>query len=135
VSESDMRSKLVLALRELDAVAVENPACPGTPDIECTAGWIECKWVQEWPKREDTPVKLKHPLTPQQRVWLLRRTARGGLCWVMLQCRREWLLLRGDIAADHLGSVTVDRLRELAEWRCTRGLASQLLVEHLKAHR
>lgn len=132
MSESTMRGKLVRALRGLDAVAVENPACPGTPDVNYVGGWIECKWLRHWPQQAETPVRLPHPVTPQQRIWLLRRTARGGLCWVMLQCKNEWLLFKGDVAADNLGSVTLERLREIAVWRSTSGLAPKRLEQFLR---
>lgn len=105
---------MVQALKSLDAFAVENPVGPGTPDINFIGGWIECKWLRAWPKRVETPVTLDHPVTPSQKVWLKRRIRRGGKAWVMLQCGREWLLFRGDVAADFLGISTRDELYKRA---------------------
>jgi hypothetical protein len=114
MSESGMRMNLVKTLSVLDAISVENPAGPGTPDINFIGGWIECKWLRAWPKRPDTPVKLDHPLLPTQKAWLKRRCRRGGKAWVMLQCGREWFLFDGIVAANHLGIVPQNELRYLA---------------------
>jgi len=106
LSERDMRQKVVRCLRSLDAISVENPVGPGTPDVNYVEGWIELKWLRSWPKRAETPVTLDHELTTEQRAWARRRTKRGGRAWVMLQCRKEWLLFRGDVAACFLGTAT-----------------------------
>lgn len=113
MSEAGMRTNLVKALSALDAMSVENPVGPGTPDINFIGGWIECKWLRAWPKKPETPVRLDHPLTPQQKAWLRRRRRRGGEAWVMLQCGREWLLFKGEVASDHLGTATQRELKYL----------------------
>ena len=110
MSEHDMRGKIIEVLRPLDAVSVENRCGPGTPDVNYIGGWMELKWLREWPKRPETPVKLDHDLEPQQRAWLRRRRNRGGAAWVMLQCRREWLLWHGEIAAEIIGTATREEL-------------------------
>lgn len=114
MSESNMRTKLIGALRLLDAISVENPAGPGTPDVNFIGGWLECKWLRAWPKRPETPVRLDHPLLPQQKAWLRRRIRRGGSAWVMLQCGREWFLFDGNTASDILGEATQEELRKRA---------------------
>ena len=60
----------------------ENTAAWGVPgDVAFAArgvqGWIELKTIKAWPKRPDTPVKVKH-FTPQQRVWLHKSGQMGG---------------------------------------------------------
>ncbi len=109
-----MRGRVVRALRELDAVAVENRVYPGTPDVNYVEGWVELKWLPRWPKgSEEAPVRVKH-FTPQQRVWLKRRWRKGGNAYLLLQAGRDWLLFDGLTAALHLGKVSQPRLRELA---------------------
>ena len=102
--ERDMRKQLVKLLRPLDAFAVENGGChPGTPDINYRDGWIECKATEQWPARPDTPVRLDHDLTKQQRIWLIRRARVNGRAFVMLNIDGEWLLFNGIVAATILG--------------------------------
>jgi len=107
--ESRMRQVVVAALRGLDPVSVENPAHPGTPDVNCTAGWVELKCLDELPVRPSSVVRVKH-FTPQQRVWLRRRWEAN---------RRAWLLLRvGGVARgayQKFGSVEVERKPRAAD--------------------
>jgi len=119
MSESGMRKNLVQRLKKLDACAVENPAGPGTPDVNFIGGFIELKWLRAWPKREGTVVTLDHPLLQSQKVWIKRRIRRGGAVWVLLQCGREWLLFWGDVAVQYLGTETRAELyyHARAVWR------------------
>ncbi len=72
--EQRQRQLVVKALNKagLDATSVENPAFPGTPDVQHIDGWLELKFREKWPAREDTTVRIEH-FSPQQRIWLLRR--------------------------------------------------------------
>lgn len=131
MAEADQRRRVVHALRALHAIPVENGGCcPGTPDVAYIGGWIETKWLREWPARPDTVVRLDHPLTPQQRLWHRLHARLGGVSWVLLQVRQEWLLLRGVDAADHL-EVDCNRaqLTELAHRHWPRGLDEKELLE------
>lgn len=102
--ERDMRQKIVAALKGLHAVAVENGgACPGTPDINYRDGWIECKSTENWPAREDTPVRLDHDLTKQQRIWIIQRARVNGRVFVLLEIAGDWLLFNGMVAVSILG--------------------------------
>lgn len=114
--ERDMRQKLVALLKkDTHAIAVENGGChPGTPDINCSLGWIECKATNEWPARSSTPVRLDHPITPGQRIFMHKRARVNGRAWVMLNISGEWLLFDGIIAAEYLGKATRAELYELA---------------------
>ncbi|MCK5600550.1 hypothetical protein KAR91_01705 [Candidatus Pacearchaeota archaeon] len=107
--EQQQRQLLVKALNKAgqDATSVENPACPGTPDVQFIGGWIELKFLETWPKRKETSVRIEH-FSPQQRVWLLRRwMAEVNLripdphCWLLLYVAetREHLLFDGATAA------------------------------------
>lgn len=98
-----MRSRLVADLKRLDAMAVENPAKPGTPDINYCEGWIECKYLKHWPVIPDTnPVLFPH-FTPQQRQWMKSRCDRGGNVYLMAKIGRDWLLFEGEWAWQHFG--------------------------------
>ena len=127
MSEQHMRGRVVRALRSVHAVAVENPALPGTPDINYVEGWIETKWLRDWPTNSTTRVKIDH-FTPQQRVWHVKRRLAGGTCWVLLQCKKEWILLDGAVAALHLNQTTREELISLAD-RVAEGFPEEGLVE------
>jgi hypothetical protein len=122
--EKYMSRRVMIALRSLDPVRVENPALPGTPDINFIGGWLELKSMDAWPKRPSTPLKVPH-FTQQQRVWLLRRVRAGGCACVLLRVGGkvdgEWLLFAGDVAALNLGGVVRSELYALAlkTWRGT----------------
>lgn len=105
MSERAMRKRVLRALKPLHAVAVENPAHPGTPDVNYIEGWLELKKLKAWPKSDDAPVALEH-FAPQQRIWLRNRTVMGGSSYMLLQVGNEWLLFTGRVAADIVGRVS-----------------------------
>lgn len=131
MSESAMRKRLVKALAPLNAIAVENPCLPGTPDVNYVEGWIELKWLRNWPKRADTIVQLDH-YTAQQRIWALRRRKAGGQCWFLLQCGREWILMDGAVAAMYAGKSTKAELIEHAVAYTDNGLTANDMISLLE---
>lgn len=130
MSEYNLRRWTVQSLAPLHAVAVENPACPGTPDINTVLGWIELKHVERAPKRKNTPVRLTH-YTPQQRLWSRRRAGAGGLALMFLQVGQHYLLLNGTTAADYVGCRTLEELEEVAEFTWHKKPTPQELLEAL----
>lgn len=100
-------------LEGLDPVRVENPAHPGTPDVNYVEGWIELKELKKWPARLNTIVRVEH-FTPQQRIWLDRRWRTGGAAWLLLKVGQDWLLLTGEVAARVLGKSTRGELLQAA---------------------
>lgn len=101
-SEASMRHRVLEMLAPLHAVAVENSVGPGTPDVNCSLGWIELKQIADWPVAPTTPVRIPH-FRPGQRDWLRRRCQGGGAAWVLLRVGRSWTLVWGALAADALG--------------------------------
>lgn len=128
MSESDMRGRVVKILKPLDAVAVENPANPGTPDVNYIEGWIELKWLRSWPARQDTIVRIDH-YTNQQKIFAVRRRRKGGNCWLLLQVRDQWLLFDGAVAAMRINKATCKELYEAAHKTWPQGLNEQELLE------
>lgn len=99
MSERALRREIVKLLRPVGAMPVENPACPGTPDVAYVGGWIELKKARRWPQREG-PLKLDH-FTQQQFLWLERHILCGGRAHVLLQVGREHLLFWGTDIGTH----------------------------------
>ena len=113
MSESHMRGRVLQLLRHLDAMAVENPARPGTADVNYIEGWIELKQLRRWPRSPSDIVPCGH-FRPGQRVWIRRRARKGGRVHVLLQVHADWLLLPGGWAADNLGHTTRLQLEDAA---------------------
>lgn len=66
---------------------------------------MELKFLPRWPKIvAEAPVRLEH-FTPQQRIWLRKWHRVGGKAWVLLQVNQEFLLFKGEAAAEFLGKV------------------------------
>lgn len=121
MSESTLRGRVVKMLEPWHAVAVENPAFPGTPDVNYAEGWIELKWVRWWPAREDTIVEVDH-YTPQQKVWSRLRWKAGGNMYLLLQVAQDYFLFTGDVAPKVVGKATRQELHDAAEYHWHRGL-------------
>ena len=103
--EKHMRRWVIKYLKKLDAIAVENPVYPGTPDVNYIEGWIELKSLDKFPKRlETTKIKISH-YTKQQRAWILKRHLKGGAVFLFLQVATEFFLFDGHYAAKHVGRV------------------------------
>lgn len=122
-----MRPRVLAALQRLHAIPVENiTACPGTPDVNYVEGWLELKWLREWPARPHTVVSIEH-FTGQQRVWHTRRARVGGSSYLLLEVRCEWLLFTGKVAAEHVGKVTRAELYRLCVGYWPVGLVNEEL--------
>ena len=128
---SVLKSKLESAKAHI--VRVENSAMAGSPDVNfCKDGievWIERKHVPKAPK-PGAILKMPH-FTAQQKIWIRRRHAASGRIFVFVQVGREYILLRGIVAVQILGSSTLEELKERAAGVWVGKLPSEELVERL----
>lgn len=127
MSEQDLRGRINRMLKPLHAIAVENPALPGTPDVNYIGGWLELKQLRSWPVLEATNVVIEH-FTPQQRVWHLQRRMLGGTSRVIIQCRREWLAMDGAVAALWLNFLNRSELIQRSENYSDNGMDQRKLI-------
>ncbi len=132
MDEGGFRPTVLKALKPLDAVFVENVMRAGTPDINYVEGWLELKWLNEWPKRAETVVKLPK-FTPQQRIFLINRCRAGGSARFLLRVGKEWILLPGLWSALNLGkTATKSQILAAAEKYWPTRLIAVELVAHLR---
>ena len=135
MAEADQRRTVRRALKAYHPIPVENRvAWPGTPDLNCTLGWIELKWLRAWPTREYTIVRIDH-YTRQQRHFLRDRWVAEGGAWLLLQRHHEWLLFTGDVAARLVGRATRAELYEATCGYWNKGLKGEELAECLRTTR
>lgn len=136
VLESSIRQRLIKEMKSFGAFAVENPVCPGTPDICLILGWIETK-VAKRPALVTTDVNVK--VRNEQRIWWSRWTRAGGKCWTFTLVERShtqnvYYLHKASWAIDHLGKSTEQamRLNAVAFWVGDLPDAKELIPELVK---
>ena len=127
MSETAMRRRVINALKQLDAISVENSVHPGTPDVNCVGAWIELKQLAGWTKDGHLPAMPHY--RKEQRIWLRRRWRAGGVALFLLQIGPEWLLLDG-ATASYLERGYPQEVVRKAAIRCwPKGIVDTELVE------
>lgn len=136
MSESSMRSYLVKELQSLHAQPIESPTMGmGIPDLNHMYGWIECKWLREWPKNCDTkPVVFDHPLMKEQGIWLWKRRLAGGQALVGAKVANNWFFWDGLDIRLHFNKMTRLEMIDRAELYFPKGLETQRLITYLETH-
>ena len=81
---------------------IESSAGNGVPDVSfgipSKNGWVELKYIAEWPKRITTLIKL--PLRPEQKHWIKARGELSGDVWVFIRIENTFYLLTWQQATD-----------------------------------
>ena len=97
MNEATLRSYVRKGLHEKGVLTThhEDMLNAGVPDLSYSGGavhgWIELKWLEAWPKREDTIVRIPH-YTKEQKHFLLTRGRAGGRCWLLLRAGKDHFL-------------------------------------------
>lgn len=94
----------------LDPIRVENVLHPGHPDVDYTHGNIELKYMEAFPVRPGTKVRVPK-LKGEQVAWITRRSRKGGLAWLLVRVGSEWFLWAGEQVWEVRQGLTQ------AEWR------------------
>ena len=99
----------------------EDALNSGIPDLSYSGGgvhgWIELKWLESWPVRAATIVRIPH-YTKEQKHFLLTRGRTGGRCWLLLRVGREHLLFDHE-RAQYVGDKEkiILSVRSACHWR------------------
>jgi len=106
---------------------VENLMVDGMPDVNmCIDGhefWIELKSPIE-PKRPGTPLfGSNHQVTLEQRNWMLRHLAAGGVGFYLISTPKRWMLIPGR-HHDEINKMTVMELLDVSLWTTNKPLRS-----------
>jgi len=114
--ESRFWKKLKKQFAKGHIVRVENPANPGTPDVNaCIEGvefWSEQKQVPKLPKQSTTPV-FTGCLRPEQVLWHVLRHRAGGRTFICgyVQETGDIFVIPGELAPK-FNSMTLAELQE-----------------------
>ena len=113
MSESGLWKQIQPLLQPLDGIRIEDSLGLGIPDVNYMEGWIELKWVDDWPVRDTTILRVPH-FTAEQRTWLTRRCESGGRAHVLLSVGGDKMLFWGLTACQVVGHLNRDRLEKWA---------------------
>lgn len=122
-------------MKSRGAFAIESPSTGlGIPDVGAQGVFIECKQMDKWPRGCDTnPVRLKHPVLPEQIVWHTRHTRLGLFSLISVQIAQEWFFFDGtDVKL--VGHLTRPEMRERAELWFPKNfkIHGQILLDYLE---
>ena len=144
MNESGLRhylgKKLRAAFPKAHIIAIENDVLPGTPDMNlCINGaeyWVELKFLDKWPIRPQTPVKIKH-FTPVQRLFLRQRWNAGGASFLLLKVgeTRQYLLFIGAHCQGIGETLTTASLLTMAEKVWHNQVDAKELIQIMKETR
>lgn len=103
-----------------DLVRIENPADPGTPDVNfCFSGiegMLELKEHHEYPKRDATRVFGPSGLRKDQIVWILNRCKSKGRVFILAQVDADLYLVPGRLALE-FNEMSAKELYDNSLWK------------------
>ena len=94
----------------------EDMYSTGIPDISYDiegmkgSGWIEMKAIPDWPKKENTIVRLEH-FTKQQRAWIIKHGSKNARTFIFLRVANDYLIFDWT-AATLIGNTVKELLYE-----------------------
>lgn len=121
MKEKDLYKKLRKALTN-DRIILQRIESPmtasGIPDL-CYSyagvnGFIELKYMKQWPKRSDTRVRIPH-FSKAQKLWLYRHFEFGNRAFLLIQIEDDYLLFKGK-ESFLLEDYTKDQFLRYATW-------------------
>lgn len=136
MSEKAFQNYTAQRMQRLGASTTNHEGQTNVPDlsygIDRVNGWIEFKFADNYPVRETTKIKWKHPLTPGQRNFLNHRGKTGGYCWIMAKVKNDTHLIHWSYANSFYKGVTRDELERISLWTWRKNVDYQQLIRALK---
>ena len=104
---------------------VENRVAQGMPDVhyirESNSGWIELKYVDNWPKK-----RFVSGLRLNQAMWATKYVLNGGRSWVLIRVGRDFtILVSGNDSKQLFDRPSKKRLIEFSSWNKQGNLSSE----------
>tara|TARA_R110000824_G_scaffold40192_12_gene120749 strand:+ start:888 stop:1298 length:411 start_codon:yes stop_codon:yes gene_type:complete len=104
---------------------VENRVAQGMPDVhyirESNSGWIELKYVDNWPKK-----RFVSGLRLNQAMWATKYVLNGGRSWVLIRVGRDFtILVSGNDSKQLFDRPSKKRLIEFSSWSKQGNLSSE----------
>ena len=131
MNESKMWQYLQPKLKVLHPIRIENVlSYRGIPDVNYAFGWIELKYIKDYPKRPTTPVRIRH-YTSLQKNFLCRRLRMGENMFVLLRVKNDWFLFADEYSFSILGEMTKSKMIERAALYCENRLDIERLLTWL----
>ena len=116
------------------ATRLESSSGNGVPDVTFSMpninGFLELKYIPEWPKKPETKVKL--PLRPEQKFWIGTRGKMGGNVWVLCRIGNDFFLLDRDRAVAACDGLTCFEWNFSSNMSCRGRLNFDALALYLK---
>lgn len=102
---------------------IENLFGVGDPDlnycIDGVEGWVEIKYPTE-PKRSSTKLfGSNHPLSQDQKNWILSQLNAGGRAWILIVSDQRWILVHGE-HADNINEMTLSNILGICHWTANK---------------
>jgi hypothetical protein len=117
MSESNLWRYIQKNLKSYGVLSrVENAFYKGMPDvnylIDGVEGWIELKFISQFPARQNTIVRVPH-FTEEQKIWHEQRVKYKGNTTVLIQVERDYFIFKKD-KIKLVGSLTRNSMVKLA---------------------
>lgn len=91
-----------------EAERIECVSGLGIPDVyyslkvgesHTASGWIELKYLKEWPKNDETKIRIGH-FTEPQKNFMRRHGKNGAKVFLLIQIDRDYMLMEWQHAID-----------------------------------
>lgn len=129
MKETDVRAHFKDSVKRAGGTASphEDKYSNGYPDLDYVIpderisrvrkGWVEFKYLPEWPKRESTPIRLG--IRPDQRVWIKTRLPFKDTIFICVRIENDIYLFEAKFIDELYEPISRSRLEQLwcGKWK------------------